>query len=140
MYSEIYQKWLSDNEKVESLDQVIFVLLNEITKKSLLDEEFEDFYDEEIEDISSLRDSLREFTKEKYDRNFEDVKCEEITVEFLETYRRFLQEKQTLEEIDLAAAHFSTIGTIINLSDKHCIAYWDAEIVGRYKQFTLLAL
>ena len=70
MYSEIYQKWLSDNEKVESLDQVIFVLLNEITKKSLLDEEFEDFYDEEIEDISSLRDSLREFTKEKYDRNW----------------------------------------------------------------------
>lgn len=137
---ECYDNWRKQGKKAETLDQAMYILLNEITKRSLLGQVPREICDDEIEDICSLRESFEEFTREKLGTSFDEIKCEEITSDFLEAYREFIPAEEPGVKYCPATVHFMTIGDILYLSSENGIANWDEDLLKAYKGFNPILL
>lgn len=120
-----------------TFSQVMKQVSDGIIRRGVWNDLPEELHEEEIEDIDSLRSSLNEFTNYKYARSISDYKCEEITVEFLEAYKKFLQLKKPYKDGTIPAiAHFGTLGQILYLSSECEYFDWNPYLLGKYKQYT----
>lgn len=90
--------------------------------------------DEVMDSFASLRYSLYEWINQKSERDFEDLKCSEITVSFMASYKNFLLSQGLYPNGDIPAiTHFQTIGEVLYLSSEHGIFDWDKELLRLYK-------
>lgn len=131
------QKPIYTNEESKTFDQVINQVSEGIVRRSIFNDLPQELYEGEIEDIDSLKSSFDEFTNHEYARHIKDYKCEEITIGFIEAYKRFLQLKAPYEDGTIPAiAHLMTLGKILYLSDLCEYFDWEPTLLNRYKRFT----
>lgn len=124
-----------------TLDEIISDLACAIIRAESQNEISGERCNEEIMDIDLLVKSLDEFTNKEYARGFTTIKCLDITFEFLEKYRKFLELKKLYENKDrLVICHFTTLGKILYVASLYTHFDWDPELIKKYKKYSPFVL
>lgn len=137
MELHFYPDSISEYDGPKTFNQVINDVACLIIKHTSYHNLNQGICDEELDELSSLRYSLCEFINQNDERDFESLTCSEITLDFMDDYKKFLQSKAPYSNGDIPAiAHLQTIGKVFYLSDEHGIYDWDTELLSLHKSFT----
>lgn len=131
-----YDNWRKDGKKAETLDQVIYIVVNEMIKESLFGNTPQTTCDYEMQCISSLLENIPEYTEQELGRPFEELKCEDINPTFLENFSKFLKLREKTTDAKGVLDHcFRALTRIFTRSKANAIAELDFEILGSYEQY-----
>lgn len=131
---DAYDVWRKEGRKAETFDQAMYILFNEITKRSLLEQVPEEVCDDKLDDFSLLQMSFQEFLIDKYGLALSDLKCHGIDTMLMTFYKMFLQLKdhRNNENDNMEIGNLMTLGEVLYLLDKSKIADIDPKMLQKF--------
>lgn len=115
MYSNDFYAWRNEGITVEHFDKVIYIIATERIIGSLYGEKDERRLIDEARNIQAVRETMADYVENKLERTFEEIRCEEIHSDFIESYKGDLRSKnlESKNELDTLSIE-QTLEWIIN--------------------------